>query len=426
MVVGLNHRTAPLRIRERVAFTRSELKDGLAALEESAGPGVILSTCNRTEVYSVAPDARTHRDRLLQFFMRYRSVDKEELSPCLYTYQHEEAVRHLLRVVSGLDSMIVGESQVLGQVRDAYGMAVSHGHVDGVLSKLFHHALRVGKRARSETGIGRNALSISHAAVKLASESVGDLRRSRVMVVGAGEAGKLVAQALGKRGAGKIIVVNRTLERARELAGQLGAEAAPMSSLQALLRSVNMVVSSTDAQGVVLSLDVMKRAMATRNGTRILVIDIAVPRDVDPRVADLDNVSLYDLDDLRSVSEADHAARQSEVARVEEMIDWETAQFMGWWNGLEAAPVIAALTRQAETLRRRELDKTLRRMPWLSAQEIDQIEAFSGALVKKMLHQPIVAIKEAQSQGSMQLAMELFGLDGGRPQDAQDLFLGQG
>lgn len=315
-----------------------------------------------------------------------------------------------------MDSMILGESQILGQVRDAYATAVSCGHLAGPLSKLFHQALRVGKRVRRETGIGRNALSVSCAAVKLARGVLGDLRKSRVMVVGAGEAGKLVARSLTGSGVDEIVVVNRTLDRAQELARYLGAQAASFDEMEGLLGCVDIVVSATDAQEVVIPLGMMKKAMATRGGEPLIVVDIAVPRDVDPRVAGLRNVSLFDLDDLKSVSKTNLANRQREVARVKEIIEDETAKLMEWWTSLEVVPVISALREQAEALRRRELGKALMRMPHLSEQDAGWIEALTKSLTGKFLHQPIAAIRRRQSPAHMEFARELFGLDGTDPE----------
>jgi glutamyl-tRNA reductase len=412
LVSGISHRTAPLAVRERIAFTRKEIQLALAALGESVGEGVIISTCNRTEVYSMAADTQDHRARLLRFFARHRPVEELELSKHLYCYEGDEAVAHLFRVVSGLDSMMLGESQILGQVRDAYSTAVDQGIAGGPLSKLFHQALRVGKKVRRETGISRNAPSISHSAAMLAREVLGDLRCRRVMVLGAGEAGKLVARAMLVRGAAPILVVNRTLARAEALAYEMGGEAGAFDNLESFLGSVDIVVSSTDAPNFVITLDMMKKVMAERRGAPLLLVDIAVPRDVDPRVAGLNGVSLFDLDDLRTDSDAQDETQRREVVRAEEIIGEEVRGFMHWYASLEAVPVISALMEQAEALRRRELSKTLNKMPHLSEQDVERIEALSGALVRKLLHRPIIAIKEERIAAYAQLSKELFGLNG--------------
>lgn len=412
LVVGLSYLTAPLEVRERIAFTKEELKDAVANLAEDVGAGVILSTCNRTEVYTVARDASTCRNKIVHFLSQRCSIEERELSRCLYVHEHEEAIRHLFRVTSGLESMILGESQILGQVRNSLDNSLSSGHAGGALVNLFHHALRVGKRARKETGINRNALSVSSVAVKLARKTLGDLRGRRVMVVGAGKAGKLVATALADNGVDRIVVVNRTLKRARELASQLGGQAASFDEMQALLASVDIVVSSTDSEGAVIPLKLIEQVMTAREGAPLVLVDIAVPRDVCPRVAELDNVFLFNIDDLESVSEANYEERQTEVARVEEIVEQETWNFMEWLTTQESVPVIAALGEQVEALRRRELGKALKRMPNISEQDAGQIEAFSKALVKKMLHNPIAVIRENKNPLCMRLAQELFQLEG--------------
>lgn len=408
LVVGLSHHTAPLEVRERAAFTRGELKDALAALKGEVGGGVILSTCNRTEVYTLAPNGREYPHKLVRFLGQHRPIAGEELSRYLYAYGPQEAVRHLFRVTSGLDSMLLGDSQILGQVRDAYGTSLACGCVSGPLDKLFHRALRVGKRVRRETGISQNALSVGHAAVELAREVLDDLRGRRVMVVGAGEAGGLVAHALGRKGASRIVVVNRTPERAKGLAGELGAEAASFNELESLLTSVDIVVSATDAQETLIPLDLMKRVMAARQGAPLFLVDIAVPRDVDPEVATLDKVSLFDLDDLEAVSCAHRMERQKDAARAEEIVEQETGQFMEWLASLEVTPTIAALREQAEAVRRQEVHKTLKRMPHLSPQDVDRVEALSSALVSKLLHHPVAASRRARARSTCNLPESSF------------------
>ena len=415
IALGLNHRSAPIEVRERVAFTQTELANALPELRQQIGKGVILSTCNRTELYSTTTDPSGCRDALLRFLGSHRNIDAGELATYTYVYTGGEALNHLFRVASGLDSMILGESQVLGQVREAYSMAMAHGHAGGPLSKMFHTALRVGKRARTETDIGRNALSISSTAVELARRALGDLHGRRVMVVGAGTAGKLVAKALEGSGVEHLVVVNRTLERAQELASQLGGEAASFKEMRDLLGSTDIVVSSTDAPGLVIQLDMLEDVMPTRRGSPLLIVDIAVPRDVDPRVSGLEGVVLYDLDDLESLSEANRAKRQKEVAAVEEMIEQETAKFMEQWDSMDVAPVIAALREQAETMRCQELEKTLKRMPDLSEEDTERIEALTRSLIKKMLHSPISVIRERKDLELLDVARDLFSLNGQSP-----------
>ena len=253
--LGLSHKTAPIAVREKAAFTRAEMPEALRALKDTLDNAVILSTCNRTELYAVAEEADAVREAFISLLGEKTSWAEEELSGYLAFYEQEQAIRHLFEVASGLDSQILGESQVLGQVREAYSAAVTQGCASGLISKVFHHSLRVGKRARRETRIGENALSISSAAVEAARDTLGDLSHSQVAVIGAGEAGKLVARAMKDRGVGRMTVVNRTLERARDLALELEAESAPLDRLPELLGEVDIVVSSTDYQGVMITTD---------------------------------------------------------------------------------------------------------------------------------------------------------------------------
>ena len=408
--LGLSHRTAPIAVREKAAFTRSELPDALQVLNESLENAVLLSTCNRTEMYAVAADEDVARQSFASLMGRKTSLSEEELSECLVSYEQEQAVRHLFEVASGLDSMILGESQVLGQVREAYSAAVNQGSASGLISKIFHHALRVGKRARRETRIGENALSISSAAVEAARETLGDLGRSRVAVVGAGEAGKLVAKAMKDRGVGQMTVVNRTLERARDLALELEADAAPLDSLDDLLGSADIVVSSTDYHGVMITTEMVGRAMSQRGGSPLLVVDIAMPRDADPAIGEMPGVSLLDMDDLQNVSKANRLEREKEVSQVQEIIDQEIGKFIDWWDSLQVAPGIAQLREHAEALRSREIRKALKQMPDLSAEDAARIDAMSRAIIKKLLHNPIASIKK--NPRDLESAQRMFGLDG--------------
>ena len=411
--LGLSHRTSPLEMRESIAFTRDELPQALQTLKDVLGDVVIVSTCNRTEFYSTALDGSAVQESLMDFLDQRFPRGREEICRCLYFYEQEDAVRHLFRVTSGLDSLILGESEVLGQVREAYSASVTQGCASGLISKVFHHALRVGKLARRETRIGENALSISSAAVETARQTLGDISQRRVMVVGAGQAGKLVARAMKDRGAGQIVVVNRTLKRAQDLAQELGGEATSFESLEGLLGTVDMVVSSTDSPDVVLPTDLVARALPTRHGAPLLIVDIAVPRDADPAIGQLPGVTLLDLDDLETVSQANRREREKEAVQVEEIIDEEVTRFKEWWDFRKVAPGIAQLREHAERLRSRELQKTLKQMPHLSEADVAHIEVLSRAIVKKMLHDPIATIKETPSY--LEATRELFKLNGNKP-----------
>jgi glutamyl-tRNA reductase len=411
--LGLSHRTSPLEMRESIAFTRDELPRALQSLKGVLGDLVIVSTCNRTEFYSTALDSSVVRDNLTDFLQQRFPRRREEIPPCLYFYEQEDTVRHLFRVASGLDSLILGESEILGQVREAYRVSVTQGCARGLMSKVFHHALRVGKRARRETKIGENALSVSSAAVETARHTLGDISQSRVMVIGAGQAGKLVARAMKDRGVGQMVVVNRTLKRAQDLAQELGVEATSFESLERLLGTVDIVVSSTDSLDVVLSQEMMSRATSQRNGTPLLIVDIAIPRDADTSIGQLPGVTLLDLDDLETVSQANRQEREKEATQVEIIIDEEVSRFKEWWDSRKLAPGIAKLKDHADLLRNRELQRTLKQMPHLSEADVAHIEVLSRAIVKKLLHNPIATIKE--NSGYLEMTQELFKLNGNKP-----------
>ena len=410
LAIGLNHHTAPLEVREKLAFTKEELHQALLGLHQVHGEGVIISTCNRTEVYTLAGDTAHGQRAVLQFLLETRGLSEEEMSPYLFVLEHLEAVRHLYQVASGLDSMILGEAQVLGQVRDAYGAAVAAGVARGLLSKLFHQALRVGKRARRETAIGRNALSVSYACVELARRTLGEVRGRSVLVVGVGDAGKLVAQALQNSGAGEVLVTNRTYGRAQELAQELGGRALPFEELPQALEQVDVMISSTGSPGYVISREMVQQAVAARLDGLLFLIDIAVPRDIDPAVGELPGVHLYDIDDLDAVSEANRLERWREAQRVEVIVQEEVERFARWWESLEAMPTVVTLRQQAEALRQAEMEKVLRHLPHLTDQERWRIEAMSRALVKKLLHHPTTSLKEVRDPQQQQLAQELFAL----------------
>ena len=411
--LGLNHWSSPLEMRESIAFTRDELPPALRSLRATLDDVVIVSTCNRTEIYSTGQDGGMIREALTGYLAQRFPQGRDDLSRSLYFYAQEDAVRHLFRVASGLDSLILGESQVLGQVREAYSASVAQGCARGVISKVFHHAMRVGRRVRRETRIGENALSVSSAAVEMARHTLGPISGRSVAVIGAGQAGKLVAKALRDRGVDRMVVVNRTLKRAQDLAESLGADASALEDLEDILGKVDIVVSSTDSQSVVLSREMVERALPMRNGKPLLIVDIAIPRDADPAAGDLDGVTLLDIEDLEKVSLTNRREREKEVSLVEGIIDEEISKFHEWWDSRKVAPGIAQLREHAEALRHREVSKTLRHMPSLAEEDVARIEALSQSIVKKLLHNPIAAIKEDPEH--LEAAQELFKLKGDAP-----------
>ncbi|MCI0842265.1 MAG: glutamyl-tRNA reductase, partial [Chloroflexi bacterium] len=349
--VGLNHVTSPIEERETLAFTGDELRELLPQIAADLGGAVLLSTCNRTELYATVPEGEGgDLIRLLNDAKGASVSDKH-----FYVLQHAAAAKHLLRVASGIDSMVLGESQILGQVREAMSIATDAATLNGTLSYLFHSAIHAGKRARSETDIGRHAVSVGSAAVALAKKSLGDLTGKTVLVISAGSMGKLAARALAQQTQSHILVANRTQERAAALAEQLGpgTEAVDFDHLREALAVSDIVISGTSAEGFVIGPDDVKPVMESRSGRGLLFIDIAVPRDVDPSVRDISGVHLCDIDDIEAVTNEGRSGRRAEVENVEAIVSEEVAAFEEWWRSLDVVPVISALRERAEAIRLR-------------------------------------------------------------------------
>jgi glutamyl-tRNA reductase len=401
---GLNHNTSPVEERETLAFTAAELNDALLSLGQRLPGAAILSTCNRTELYTMAPEGAA--DALIDVLnaLKGAAVDRRHF----YVLQQAEAVEHLYRVASGIDSMVLGESQILGQVRDAMSAATEAGTLNGALSHVFHSAMSTGKRARHETNIGKHAVSVSSAAVALARRSLGELENKTVLVISAGSMGKLAARALAQQTGSRILVANRTRERAADLAQQLGpnAEALDLDHLQDALAESDIVISGTSAEDFILGPADVTPVMAGRNDRSLLFIDIAVPRDIDPAVREIPGVHLCDIDDIEAVTAEGWSGRQAEVHKVEAIIAEEVAAFKEWWRSLDVVPVIAALRDRAEAIRLQELDRTLSRMPELDDDSRRRIEAMTAAIVKKMLDRPIARLKDGADKGLYMEALE--------------------
>lgn len=418
IVVGLNHRTAPVSILERVAIGEEFLPKALHQLGtyEHVLEGAIVSTCNRTEIYAVAPKFHAGVQDLRTFLEEFCHVAPEDLSDHLYTFHEDGAVRHLFRVASGIDSMVLGESEILGQVRRAYQVAQVEGLTTRVLGAAFRHALRVGKRARTETAIGRNPVSISSAAVELARRAFGEksLEGRSIVVVGAGKMGSLAAKALARSGATQITLVNRTEERALTLADELGIEAQPWESLDEAIASSDIVISSTTAAATVVERATIERSIEGRTAP-LFIVDIAVPRDVDPSVAELPNVVLRDIDDLRGVVEANVGSRLGEVSKIETIISEELERFVEWERSTELGPTVAALLQIAERLKRDEVVRLESRSKELTPEQKAEVEQAMARLISKLLHVPINRAKElaSEKQGYLYVTAlrELFELD---------------
>ncbi len=392
LAIGLNHTTAPLALRERLALSEEEIRALLAPLAGGERPAginelVILSTCNRIEVYAACASADF--EGLEMFLSGTRNMPLAEIRPHLYRYRDAEAARHLFEVAAGLDSLVLGEPQILGQVTRALTLASSAGCTGALLHRLFQAAIHAGKRARAETAIGRNPASIPSLAASLAERVFHPLSEAQVVVLGAGEMAELVIEALRKRGAGRICVVNRTLPRARALAERWNAEIETFENLSRVLRSADVLIAATAAAQLVLSAAEVAEALRTRPARPLVLIDIAVPRDIDPEAAALPGVRLYDMDRLNAALEHSLAARVAETRRVRAILEEELHDFLHFLHSLDMLPLIVALHTRAEQIRRAELEKTLRRLPNLSDSERARIDTLTQALVNKLLDAPI-------------------------------------
>ncbi|MBM3148624.1 MAG: glutamyl-tRNA reductase [Chloroflexi bacterium] len=412
-VVGVNHSTTPVEVREKLAVSNNQIANALLMLRKHVEQGMILSTCNRTEVYSIARTARTSVSKGMEFLRDWAKTSDAELLPYIYHYENEEAVRHLFHVAAGLDSMIIGEFEILGQVKQRLEDAEGAGMVKQPLRNLFHHALQVGRRVREKTGISKNALSVSSVAVSLAAQAIGDLSKCKALVIGTGEAGRLVAKALKEKGIWQITTTSRSQENASALAIALGGHSINISNLSAELATHDIVISCTGAPHTILDRQTVEAATETRDSRPLVIIDIAVPRDVEPEVRQIKGIVLCDIDDLTHVSELNRKQREREIHSAMRIIDSEMKRFASWWQTTEAEPIISSLTNKAENIRRVQLDRTLKKLPNLSPKEQESLEAMTKAIVQKLLHNPIQCLKENANakEDYINLVRELFQLD---------------
>ncbi len=412
-LVGLNHRSAPVTIREKAAIRTQKLRDSLESLRSHVSRGVILSTCNRTEVYTVT-SADNHGTTVgLDFLQQYLDIPHHALHSYTYVLEGKAAVEHLFRVTCGLDSMVIGEYEVLGQVRQGLEAAEKAEMVSMPLGHLFKSAIKVGRRVRAETEISKNALSVSSVAVELAAEAIGDLASCKMLLIGAGEAGRLAARAAKERGVSHIGVVSRTQERACEFAAELGGLPISINGLAEELTTCNLVITCADAPHHLLDVSTVEAAMRHRPESALVIIDIAVPRNVIPAVAQVDNVFLYNIDDLNQVSEQNRKQREGEIEKVGEIIAVGVEEFLAWWQDLEVRPVVAALMKKAEEIRRSHLNRTLKKLPPLSEEERYKVEMMTRAIVAKILKEPLHSLKAngRHDPGYAEMVRALFQLD---------------
>lgn len=416
LIVGLSHKTAPVEFRERLSFSEDRQREAVREIVKLSPikEAVLLSTCNRTELYTIASSVEAGVEALIDYLAAAAGLNPIELKKYLYFYNHEHAVLHLFRVVSSLESMVVGEAQILGQVKEAYDLAFQEGATDTVLNRLLRHAFKVGKRVRTETAIGESAVSISYAAVELAKQVFGVLDGNTVMVVGAGEMSELTVVHLLDNGIKKVIVTNRTFARAQELAEKFRGEAVPFEAMFEAMEAADIVISSTGASEPIINRQEMIKVMKARRFRPIFLIDIAVPRDINTNVNKLRNVFLYDIDDLQQVVEANVAERMREAEKAEVMIEAEVEEFVRWRRSLEVVPTIKAIRDMAEKIRVEELAKSLPKIS-LNETEVKEIDALTRLIVNKLLHEPTIRLKDISrlkdGPGYVNAIRHLFGLD---------------
>jgi glutamyl-tRNA reductase len=417
-VTGLNHRTAPVAVRERLAFKETDLARALGLLRQQPGvrEGLILSTCNRVEVAVAADDAADPQRCVEAFFSNSRHLDAELLRQYLYVFEGRDAVRHLFRVAASLDSMVVGEPQILGQLKSAYSLAKETGCVGGFLETILTRAFGVAKRVRSETEIGANAVSVSYAAVELAREIFGSLKGRRVMLIGAGKMSELAARHLNRSGVQEILVTNRTQARAIEVAELVNGSIVEYAQYRSRLKEVDIVITSSGAPGYLLTKDDLKTILSARKNKPMFLIDIAVPRNIDPKVNELDNVFVYDIDDLQRVVEENLKARQSEAAAADKIVAEEVERLESWMRTRQVGPVIAALQDQLEQVRAGEIDRMRGKLGPLTPQQEQAIEALTRGIVNKIAHGPISELrrKAAAEDGlqALDTIRSMFRLEG--------------
>ena len=416
VVVGLNHRTVPVGLLERMAVAPEGLPKALQALSgaEHLAEAVLLSTCNRTEIYAHATLFHPAMQEVRDFLADASGVDPDEFSDLLYTYHDDAAVAHLFGVAAGLDSMIIGEGEILGQVREAWRAAELESTSGALLSRTFRHAVEVGKRSRTETAIGRHAVSVSSAAVALATSRLGSLDDRRVLVLGAGSMGEGMALALAGAGVREIVVANRTMSRAEELAARVAGRAIALNEVPEALIACDVLLASAGAQDLLVERSDIERVMQTRDGRALLVVDIGVPRNIDPGAGEIFGVTLLDIDDLRAFGEQSLQQRRQEIGHVREIIAEELDRHRLERSAREVAPIITALRAHADDVRAGELERHRHKFDALDPATREAVELLTRGIVNKLLHEPTVRMKDAAGTARGELyadaLVELFGL----------------
>ncbi|PWA06392.1 glutamyl-tRNA reductase [Pueribacillus theae] len=410
LVLSLNHKTAPIHIREKMAFQDEELPRALSVLRHTKSilECVIVSTCNRTEVYVVSDQLHTGRYYTKAFLADWFSLDKEMFTPYLTIRENEACIEHLFRVTCGLDSMVLGETQILGQVRDYFMLAQDEGTTGTIFNELFKQAVTLAKKAHYETGIDESAVSVSYAAVHLAKTIFGNLKNKKVLIVGAGETGELTAKNLRGNGVKQITVMNRTFERAQRLAKQLKGQAMSFHELQKAMTDCDIIISSTGSKEYVVTNSIVQPALKKRKGRPLFMIDIAVPRDLDPEIDKNESVFLYNIDDLKHIVEENLKERKKVAEKIELMVEEAVVEFQSWLNTLGVVPMISALRTKALAIQSETMASIERKLPDLSEREIKVLRKHTKSIVNQLLRDPILGLKEMAAEPKAEEAMEMF------------------
>jgi glutamyl-tRNA reductase len=424
LLLGMSHHTAPVDLRERVDFSRRGVSEALRELAACPSPteAVVLTTCNRAEIYVACEDSETTRHGLERFMSRFHDVPEHDLAPHLYVHTGADVARHLFRVAAGLDSLVVGEPQIFGQIKDAYAVASRERRTGALLNKLFPWSFAVGKRVRADTGLGEGAVSVSYTAISLARKIFGSLKALRVLVVGAGEMAELTATHLRSQQVGRIGVTSRTRARADALARKVDGTAVDWTAVDDELLEADIVVTATGASTPIISTTTIDRIMRARRNRPLFIIDIGLPRDVEPDAGDLEQVFLYNLDDLRSIVSENLARRQEQTARAEAMVSNEVEVFVVWLRSRGTIPTVVALRRRFESIRQAELKRFESKLSGLSAEARARVDEVTQLLVQKLLLTPTERLKTAADEATAaqyaEIITQLFGLAADAPTDA--------
>ncbi|MEK7788903.1 MAG: glutamyl-tRNA reductase [Planctomycetota bacterium] len=415
LIVGLNHKTADVDIRERLAFNGQKLEEGLQRIKTlpDVKEAVILSTCNRVEIYAAVTNAASAHEAIKNFISEFHGIDRSTLETSLYAYEDINAVRHVFRVASSLDSMIVGEPQILGQIKDAFDFSLQKKTTGILLNKLMKKTISVAKRIRTETKIAENAVSISFAAVELAKKIFTDLSTKSFMLLGAGDMAELAARHLMSSGVKDVLIANRTYESGEKLAKEFNGRAVRFDDFIHEIVNTDIVICSTGASKYVLMKEQMQKVMKERRHKPVFIIDISVPRNIDPSINDIDNVYLYDVDDLHGIVDTNKLERQKEAEKAEGIIAEEIEIFQKWLASLDSVPTVVALRDRADAVKKEEVEKLLNKLPSLGEKEREAVEYMANAIINKLMHPPTAALKEDSEDKDILIATirKLYGLN---------------